>query len=195
MDTITKNDIDSLDLQSIPWHRMFTAYGTAEHYPEVLSVLEQTKEPEQWKKLFNSVSDFEHQGTMFPPAPFALAFLVRLLEKYLADETSDEIAGNLLDRLMYYAGVCNDAEKLEHAAPFSRISDLLDDGNLLSENHTEEDLEYIYENPEAISDQLFYSFYYYAGIVLSQIPGILDKYGRFPAESTALRKQFSFPGC
>lgn len=32
MDTATKNYIDSLDRRSIPWNRMFTAYGTAEHY-------------------------------------------------------------------------------------------------------------------------------------------------------------------
>jgi hypothetical protein len=32
MDTATKKYIDSLDRRSIPWNRMFTAYGTAEHY-------------------------------------------------------------------------------------------------------------------------------------------------------------------
>ena len=37
MDTATKNYIDSLDRRSIPWNRMFTAYGTAEHYNELLS--------------------------------------------------------------------------------------------------------------------------------------------------------------
>jgi len=29
MDTAIKNYIDSLDRRSIPWNRMFTAYGTA----------------------------------------------------------------------------------------------------------------------------------------------------------------------
>ena len=37
MDTAIKNYIDSLDRRSIPWNRMFTAYGTAEHYNELLS--------------------------------------------------------------------------------------------------------------------------------------------------------------
>ena len=70
MDTATKNYIDSLDRRSIPWNRMFTAYGTAEHYNELLSVLEETTDEVQWKKTFTRISDFEHQSTMFPPAPF-----------------------------------------------------------------------------------------------------------------------------
>ena len=42
MDTETKRFIDSLDKKNIPWNRMFTAYGTAERYGEVLSLLEET---------------------------------------------------------------------------------------------------------------------------------------------------------
>lgn len=65
MDTATKNYIDSLDRRIIPWSRMFTAYGTAENYNELLSVLEQTTDIEQWKNTLNRISDFEHQSTMF----------------------------------------------------------------------------------------------------------------------------------
>ena len=48
MDTAIKNYIDSLDRRSIPWNRMFTAYGTAERYNELLSVLEETTDEVQW---------------------------------------------------------------------------------------------------------------------------------------------------
>ena len=85
MDTAIKNYIDSLDRRSIPWNRMFTAYGTAEHYNELLSVLEEITDEVQWKKTFTRISDFEHQSTMFPPAPFVLVFLVRILQKHLQD--------------------------------------------------------------------------------------------------------------
>ena len=41
MDVETKKYIDGLNRERIPWNRMFTAYGTAEHYNELLAVLEQ----------------------------------------------------------------------------------------------------------------------------------------------------------
>ena len=173
MDTATKNFIDSLDRRSIPWNRMFTAYGTAEHYNELLSVLEETADEAQWKKTFNLISDFEHQSTMFPPAPFVLVFFVRILQKHLQDGSPDAIAKILIDQLTYYADVCNDAENMKHAQPLDHFRDLLDDENLLPEDCTEEDLDQIFENPDAVSDELFYSFYYYSGIVLAQVPDIL----------------------
>ena len=173
MDTAIKNYIDSLDRRSIPWNRMFTAYGTAEHYNELLSVLEETTDEVQWKKTFTRISDFEHQSTMFPPAPFVLVFLVRILQKHLQDGSSDGIAKILIDQLTYYTGLCDDAENMEHSQPLDHFRDLLDDENLLPEDCTEEDLDQIFENPDAVSDELFYSFYYYSGIVLAQVPDIL----------------------
>ena len=187
MDTATKNYIDSLDRRSIPWNRMFTAYGTAEHYNELLSVLEETTDEEQWKKTFNRLSDFEHQSTMFPPAPFALVFLVRILHKLLQDGSAGGIAKKLTDQFIYYAEVCCEAEEMEHAHPLSHFEDLLDDGNLLPEDCTEEDLDRVFEDPDAVSDELFFSFYYYAKIVLSQVPDLLDQSEKFPEESKHLR--------
>ena len=76
---------------------------------------------------------------------------------------------------------------MEHAKPLSHFSDLLDDDNLLAEECIEEELERVFGDPDAISDELFYSFYYYSGIVLSQVPDILDQCGKFPEESRKLR--------
>ncbi len=173
MDTATRNYINSLDRRSIPWNRMFTAYGTAEHYNELLFVLEETTDEALWKKTFNRISDFEHQSTMFPPAPFVLIFLVRILQKHLQGGSSDGIAKKLIDQLTYYADVCNHAEEMEHAQPLGHFWDLLDDENLLPENCTEEDLDEVFENPDVIPDELFYSFYYYSKVVLSQVADIL----------------------
>ncbi len=97
MDFAAKHEIDRFDKQQIPWRRMFTAYGTAENDCEYLSVLEQTLDVQEWKKTFRKLSDFEHQSTFFPPAPFALVFLVRILQKRLQDRNADEIVELLTD--------------------------------------------------------------------------------------------------
>jgi hypothetical protein len=80
---------------------------------------------------------------------------------------------------------------MEHAHPLERFSDLLDEENLLPEGCTEEDLLAVFEDPEAVSDALFCSFYYYSMTVLSQIPDILNKYGKFSKESKNLREEFT----
>ena len=105
MDTATKSYIDSLDRRIIPWSRMFTAYGTAEQYPELLSELELAADIDAWKMAFNRVSDFEHQSTMFPPAPFAMVFLVRMLQKRLEEGKADLIGvGRALLKDAYWRG-------------------------------------------------------------------------------------------
>ena len=191
MDAVTRDYIDSLEVNSVPWSRMFTAYGTAEHYPELLSELEQIRDIDRWKMVFNRISDFEHQSTLFPPAPFVLIFLVRHLRKLLEEGKAEDIAERMIDQFGYYIGICRDAEKMEHAHPLERFSDLLDEENLLPEGYTEEDLLAVFEDPEAVSDALFCSFYYYSMTVLSQIPDILDKYGKFSKESKNLREEFT----
>ena len=188
MDTATRNYIDSLDRKSIPWSRMLTAYGTAEHYIDLLSVLEETTDEMLWEKTFSRISDFEHQSTMFPPAPFVLVFLVRILQKHLQYGSIDRIAKKLIDQFAYYTDVCNDAEEMEHAEPLGHFWNLLDDENLLPEDCTEEDLDEVFEDPEAISDELFYSFYYYSKIVLSQVPDILTDRDLWGSLSTGVDK-------
>ena len=149
--------------------------------------MEHTRDIDRWKKLFNKISDFEHQSTLFPPAPFVLIFLVRQLQKLLEEGKAEDIVERMIDQFGYYIGICRDAERMEHAHPLVRFSDLLDEENLLPEGCTEEDLLAVFEDPEAVPDALFYSFYYYSMIVLSQIPDILDRYGKFSKESKKLR--------
>ena len=169
MDAATKAYIDSLDIKSVPWSRMFTAYGTAERYAELFSELEQAADADQWQKTFFRLSDFEHQSTLFPPAPFALVFLVRMLRNRLEDGKPDEIANRMIDQFAYYVGIC--------------------DQNLLPEGYTEDDLLNVFEDPEAVSDELFYSFYYYSLLVLSQVPDVLDRSGMYSEESKRIREE------
>lgn len=99
------------------------------------------------------------------------------------------LAKRMIYHFEYYVDICVDAGKMEHAHPLGHFSDLLDDNNLLPEECTEEDLWDIFEDPEAVSDELFCSFYYYSLIVLSQIPDILDQYKSFSEESQNLRNK------
>lgn len=188
MDITTKRYIDNLDIKDVPWDRMFTAYDTAEHYPELLSKLEETTDINLWGNTYRQISDFEHQSTMFPPAPFVLVFLVRILRKLLEEGKADDIVRKMLNLFEYYIDICINAERMEHAEAFKQFSDLLDDKNLLPKNFSDEELLDIFEDPKAISDELFYSIYHYSLIVLSQIPDILDRYNRFPDVSKKLRE-------
>ena len=79
---------------------------------------------------------------------------------------------------------------MEHAEPLNRFSDLLDEKYLLSEDDPEEDLQRVYEDPDAVPDELFFSLYHYSKIVLSEVPDILDQYGKFSSESRQLRNMF-----
>lgn len=194
MDKIIKDYIDNLSSDGIPWHRMLTAYGTAENYSELLSTLEQMDDVREWKETYNNILDFEHQSTMFPPAPFVLVFLVRILEKVLNSNTKsgDMIAKMLIDQFIYYVDVCIDAEETEHSQPLSNFSDMLDAKYLLPEDFDDDEFEEIFENLDDISDELFYSFYYYSKMVLSQVPDILDKCGKYSDESRELKSKFDF---
>ena len=195
-DMVIKAYIDGLHREDIPWQRMFTAYGTAARYNDALSVLEASDDPEEWGRTFNTMSDFEHQSTMFPPAPFALVFLVRILSKLLERKTenSDRIAAELVDQLIYYAEVCRDADEWDHAEPLDRMSDLLDEDRLLSADPTEEELDALFSDPDAVPDNVFYSYYYYSAVVLGEAPAVLDRYGSFQAQSGKLKSVLHVSG-
>lgn len=173
-----KEYIKNLNIDDILWNRMVTAYGTAENYPKYLSILEGMKDLDEVKKAWNKISDFEHQSTMFAPAPFVLVFLVRILEKAKNTDTPEaEWLMNELDKSFeYYLEICEEADSMEHAEPLPNFSDMLDEKYLLPkeylfhESFTEDDLEeYLEEYDENfMSDEnYFYSLYYYSKKVIS----------------------------
>ncbi len=170
--------IDSLKIGDIPWDRMVTAYDNAENYPVLLKILDEMKDLDEVKKAWNSISDFEHQSTMYTPAPFVLVFLVRIYEKAV-NSPDNPVAVWLVDRLVksfeYYKEVCSDAEKMEHAEPLENMSDILNDKYLLPEGFNldpeyDDDDEDDFDVDEFIvslfPEDLFYSLYYYSSIVL-----------------------------
>ena len=182
MDSI-KEYINSLNIEDIPWHRMVTAYDKAEKYPEYLRILDEMKDLDEVKQAWNSISDFEHQSTLYTPAPFAVVFLVRIYEK--AKQTDNPVAkwlaDKLLDEFRYYLQVCDETENaMEHAEPLENMSDILNDKYLLPEDFDldpeydeDDDEEDIVDVDEFIAslfpDDLFYSLYYYTRIILKKV--------------------------
>ncbi len=172
-----KEYVKSLNINDIPWNRMVTAYGTAEKYPEYLSILDEMKDLDKIKQAWNSISDFEHQSTMFAPAPFALIFLKRIYEKAKNTDTPEAewIVEKFSEDFEYYLEICEYAENSEHAEHLPDFSDMLDEEYLLPEEYlseglTEDDLEdYLEEYDENfMSDEnYFYSLYYYSKKVIS----------------------------
>ncbi|MDE5619287.1 MAG: hypothetical protein K2O29_07540 [Ruminococcus sp.] len=162
-----KEYIKSVNIKDIPWNRMATAYGTAKKYPEYLAVLDSMQNIKKMQKAFDRISDFEHQSTMFPPAPFVLVFLVRILEKAKNTDTPEAewLVSEMSKSFDYYLEVFEEADSMEHAEPLPNFSDMLDEEYLL-EGLTEDDLEEYDEN--FMSDEnYFYSLYYYSKKVIS----------------------------
>ncbi|MDE5765035.1 MAG: hypothetical protein K2N49_06700 [Ruminococcus sp.] len=162
-----KEYISNLKTDDIPWGRMVTAYDTAENYPEYLTVLESMQDIKEMNEALDNISDFEHQGTLFTPAPFVLVFLVRIYKKAKQTNTPEAewLAKELDKSFKYYLEICEEFEQnYEHDDPLTEFSDMLDEKYLLPEDYTEDDLEEYYEN--FMPDDCFYSLYYYSGIIL-----------------------------
>ena len=170
-----KEYIKNLKIEDIPWHRMITAYETAENYPKYLRILDEMKDLDDVRRALKEISDFEHQSTLFIPAPFVMVFLVRILEKAVnipENPVAVWLADKLADSFIYYAEVCSDAEKVTHAEPLENMSDMLNDEYLLPENYTEDDFDEYYDN--FFPDDLFYSIYYYTGKIILETLEIHD---------------------
>ncbi len=162
----TKEYTKNLNISDVPWNRMVTAYGTAENYPEYLCILDNMQNIDEINEALNDISDFEHQSTLFSPAPFALVFLLRIYEKarHINTPEAEWLVNELNKSFDYYLEICEDAEKMEHVEPFPEFLDILDKQYLLPKDYTEDDLDEYYEN--FIPDNFFYSLYYYSGIIL-----------------------------
>jgi hypothetical protein len=113
------------------------------------------------------------------------------LRKLLEEGSREDIVEWMLDQFAYYVDICVDAESSEHAQQLEHLSDLLEDRNLLPKECTFEALQDFFEDPDAVSDTLFYSLYFYSLVVLSQIPDILDQYEVFSRESKELRSKMA----
>ncbi|WP_299086501.1 hypothetical protein [uncultured Campylobacter sp.] len=136
-------------------------------------------------KIFNEI---EHQSTLWHATPFALLFLARIFMQARAatgknanknnqnavaeineknENDENEAAGFIAARLggffAFMIEICDDADKISHAAPLSNFSDMLAEKYLWpqsDENDEERWEEYFYD------DELFYSLYFYSRAVL-----------------------------
>ena len=175
MDSRTKQYIDSLTIDQIPWGRMYTAYAVASNFGTLLHTLTETEDPAVFRETFRALSDMEHQSTLTPPAPFVTVFLVRILDRERQRGGRSEIAETILHVLSYYLEICNEYAAYSDAEPLPHFADILDEQYLLPENCTDDDLEEIFEDPDSLPETLFASFYYYTKQVLLLIPELQEQ--------------------
>ena len=126
-------------------------------------------------KIFNEI---EHQSSFWHATPFALLFLARIFMQAHAvagkkrniaagrsgeNEAAEFIATKLGEFFAFMLELCDDADKISHAAPLANFSDMLAEKYLWpqsDENDEERWEEYFYD------DELFYSLYFYSRAVL-----------------------------
>lgn len=156
----------SLDVQSVPWHRLTTAYGRATNFPVCFSVLQKMNDMKAVKEsLYELTTNMEHQSTLWHSTPFGMVFLLRILQQALElngqNPVAHFIADELLEFFAYILQCFHDGDKMEHAEPLPLFSDMLKEEYLWSEAYDEEEDEMRYEEDEVFPADLFYSFYYY----------------------------------
>lgn len=157
----------SLDVQSVPWHRLTTAYGRATNFPVCFSVLQKMNDMKAVKEsLYELTTNMEHQSTLWHSTPFGMVFLLRILQQALElngqNPVAHFIADELLEFFAYILQCFHDGDEMEHAEPLSLFSDMLKEEYLWSEEYDEGEDEMRYEEDEVFPADLFYSFYYYS---------------------------------
>ena len=136
-------------------------------------------------KIFNEI---EHQSTLWHATPFALLFLARIFMQARAvagknanknnqnavaeingknENGENEAAGFIAARLggffAFMIEICDDADKISHAAPLASFSDMLAEKYLWPQSDEDDEVrweEHFYD------DELFYSLYFYSRAVL-----------------------------
>lgn len=135
-------------------------------------------------KIFNEI---EHQSTLWHATPFALLFLARIFmyaravagknanknnQNAAADGNADKsrqndaasfIAARLGGFFAFMIEICDDADKISHAAPLASFSDMLAEKYLWPQSDEDDEVrwgEHFYD------DELFYSLYFYSRAVL-----------------------------
>lgn len=171
--------IQNLTMEQVPWHRLSTAYGRSTKFPDYFKLLQSTEDAEEVSEaLYEITSSTEHQGTLWHATPFALIFLVRLLEKAASELDRSKTAGYIGEELLdFFHLVAECIEYMEKEAdlaeeePFPLFSDLLEEEYLWSDEYDESDE----IDDEEYSDDIFYSVYYYSFQVLLSAMPLLER--------------------
>ena len=166
----------SLDIDSIPWHRIITTYGTAKEFPKYFKILWDMNNSTQVKKaLFEITSNTEHQSTLWHATPFAIIFLVRIFDDAISKMNTNPcakfIVEYLLDFFFVIADCCNDLEDAVEEEPLPYFADMIQEDYLFSEEYDEEEDEDDY----SLLDDILYSFWYYSYQALSLCLPALEK--------------------
>ena len=166
MDKQNLEFLSTFNVDDIPWNRLFTAYGTAENYPEYIGIIESMNSIDEMKEALERISDFEHQSTLFAPAPFTIAILLKVFKKAKSLNTPEAIwlTETLSKDFEYYLEICSEAEQLEHAEVLP-IKEIFGEKYLLSNDSDEDDIEEFLENIDDmfIPDDYFYTLYHCCG--------------------------------
>ena len=180
MDTVTKQNIETVKVSDIPWHRLTTTYGRATDFPAHLEVLWDMKNVDVIDAAGEELAqNIEHQSTLWHATPFAMVFLLRIFKKALEERTQNEVAHYLVEQLVdlftVIAECIRDGLMLEHADPLPNFEDMLNEEYLWSEDYDEDEDVLRYEEEDVFPDDLFFSFYYYSLQVLLLGKPLLNK--------------------
>lgn len=154
--------IDRLSADDIPWRRLVSTYGWAEDFPALIGCVLRGNTEEAMEALKTLSGQIEHQNTLWPCTPFALAFLARKLKEICGqpeDEQDIRTACGIVDVLTQVAQACEWAFEVEHAGPLPEFADMLDEVNLPPEDS---------QNPVDFSDELFFSLYFYSFKIIEE---------------------------
>ena len=180
MDTVTKQYIETVQVNDIPWHRLTTTYGRATDFPEALDVLWNMESIETVDTAGEAIElNIEHQSTLWHATPFAMIFLLRIFknaqEERIHNEVAQYLAEQLVELFTVIAECIRDGLMLEHADPLPRFEDMLNEEYHWSEEYDEDEDVLRYEEEDVFPDDLFFSFYYYSLQVLLLGRLLLDK--------------------
>lgn len=185
----TQTYINSLKMEEVPWHRLDTAYGVASDFPEYFNTIwNMSDHAEVEDALTEILSDIEHQGTLWHSTPFAMIFLVRLLEHAIPEigknKCADYIIEQLLDFFELIADNCQEFEEMEEPEdPLPAFSDLLLEEYLEPEIYDEAEAERRYE--EGVLDDICYSCWHYSYEALLSCKPLLKKLEATPFHEMA----------
>lgn len=174
--------IKQVHLSDIPWERLSTPYESAAEFPAWFRQMADENDNIAGRAANDIALNVEHQSTLWQVTPFAMIILDRMLtaavEKYA--HTRDDGDKPIIIRILeIYEAIFDTARFMNNEVgrfePLPHFSDMLKPEYLLpppaafaDEEDPEEALEaYLEEQYADMPEDLFYSFFYYAWLVLA----------------------------
>ncbi len=168
----------NLKVEEVPWHRLITAYGRAEKFPEYFDILWKMSSRKAVNTAFSIItSETEHQSTLWASTPYTIIFLVRIFEHAVLERKNNKIAEELAEKLIDFfilvAECFCDLDDDETEEPFPNFSDMLEEEYLCPEECDDDEL-FQLEEEGPFSQDLFYSIWYYSYKALFPCKPVLE---------------------